>query len=130
MRNIFVKSTVSFFALAAFLGASFLMPVGIMGMEHHEGMPMTNCPFMFGEEAICAMSVFEHISSWQAMMTAIPAQIVILVLLALAVAYSFLRWLYDPPDLFPPRVYTPLGFSYSFFFCALLLGNTISPRAP
>lgn len=129
MRNILLKYAVSFFVLAAFLGASFLMPIGIMGVEYHEGMPMTNCPFMFGGETICAMSVFEHIPSWQAMVTAIPAQITILALLALVVAYSFLRWLYDPPDLSPPRAYTSQGFSCNFFFYALL-GNTISPRAP
>jgi hypothetical protein len=129
MKNTFVKSIVLFFALAAFLGVALWIPIGMMGMERHEGMPMTDCPFMFGEEALCAMSVFEHISLWQAMMTAIPPEIVVLVLLA-AAALWFLRYLYDPPDLSSTRFYIPLRFSYTSLFCSLLLGSAISPRAP
>lgn len=125
-----MKQFAAFLALAIFLVMALWMPIGMISMEHHEGMPMTNCPFMFSEVAICAMSVFEHISSWQVMTTVIPPKLVVLVLFALAAAHWFLRHMYDPPDLSPLRVYIPLRFSHASLFHSLLLESTISPRAP
>ena len=122
------RLSIAFIALALFIGTTLWMP-GMTGMDHG-GMPMTDCPFMFGEEALCAMSALEHISSWKAMMTVIPPEIVVVVLLAFAAAYWFLRLLYDPPDPFFSRVYASLRLSSASPFSTILLGSAISPRAP
>lgn len=130
MKNTRTGHIIALLVLAAFLAVAFLMPVGMLSMEHHEGIPMSNCPFMFGEEAICAMSVFEHISLWQALMRAIPYEIVGLMLLFTCVVIGFLRHLFDPPDVILSRRSLPLWHSTISSPAALLLGSVINPCAP
>lgn len=120
--------------ILAFLYVSvFALPM-MATMEHHEmGGSMSNCPFMVGETALCEMNIFDHIASWQAMFTALPAElsIVLLLLLSLVLTWVSLRHLFDPPDTSQLQSY----FSYSRethapSFTKLLLGSVISPRAP
>lgn len=122
---------VSSFVLAAFLAAASWVPFGMADMmEYHEGMPMTNCPFMFGEEAVCAMSAFEQISSWQAMVTAVPIATVVVILLALLILFGSVLHAYDPPGLHS-RSEGILPWSlFPVPLFAILLRSVISPRAP
>ncbi|RJQ36437.1 hypothetical protein C4552_04070 [Candidatus Parcubacteria bacterium] len=129
MEHTLIKSSVSIVALAVCIGPMLVLPVGVMGMAH-DGAPMINCPFMFGEKAICTMPAFEHISLWQALMTAIPPGIPVLALLAFAAARLFLRRTCDPPDPPRPRIFVPEGFLRDSLFSTLLLETATSPRAP
>lgn len=129
-----VKSLLYSTVLLAFLTVSiFALPM-MATMGHHEmGGTMSNCPFMVGETALCAMNVLDHIASWQAMFTALPTELstILLLLLSLVLTWVWLRHLFDPPD--TSQQQSPFSYSretYALSFSQLLLGSAISPRAP
>lgn len=133
--SIHLKKLIFSLALIAFLGVSVFGMFAMVGMEHHQEMggAMSNCPFMIGETALCNMTPFDHIASWQAMFIALPAELstIVLLLLALVLSWVWLRHLFDPPDTSQLQSH----FSYSSdthapSFATLLLGSVISPRAP
>jgi len=133
MRNLLKNNLLYGAIILAFLAVGTFSPLSMAGMEHHEMGGTSNCPFMIGETAICQMNVFDHIASWQAMFTALPAELstIILLLLALVLSWVWLRHLFDPPDTSQLQSH----FSYSrdthaLSFALLLLGSVISPRAP
>lgn len=130
MSNVHIKHSIALFALAAFLGITFLPSLGMVNMERHTGTPMSSCPFMLGGSTLCTMSVLEHISSWQTLVTAVLPGIVALALFLAIVVLGFLQLLRDPPDRSPPRAYAPLRLPYALLLVSLLLGSAISPRAP
>lgn len=129
-----VKSLFYGTILLAFLTVSVFALPAMATMGHHEmGGVVSNCPFMVGETALCGMNVLDHIASWQAMFTSLPAQLstIVLLLLALVLSWVWLRHLFDPPDTSQLQHH----FSYSRethapSFASLLLGSVISPRAP
>jgi hypothetical protein len=60
---------------------------------------MTGCPLM-GMPVICNMNVQEHIAAWQSMFSAIPTQILLLLVLLLVTSRPIFRYLtYRPPEL-------------------------------
>ncbi len=109
---------------------------GLFGMAtlvHHNEMAMVGCPFMVGETAICEMNVFDHITSWQVMLTATSPQVSVLALLLLMMlfAFSLLRYFYGSPDASQLKSYfSYFGPAYSQSLTSLFLGSAISPRAP
>lgn len=91
-----LKPIIAAFSLAAFLAVGVF---GMMAMTGHHHEP--GCPFMPGEQAICQMDAFDHISAWQEAFTAVVPSLVILLL---AVAVVFYVWRREwPPDI-PARV--------------------------
>lgn len=71
---------------------------GNMGLSHFGmstdadgNMTTSNCPFMFGQTAICTMSPLEHIAAWQSMFASLPAGAISIlgVLLLAAFIYRF-----------------------------------------
>ena len=67
--------TIAFIAVAGF---------GLMAMpsHHHE----VGCPFMPGEQVVCPMNAFDHISAWQNMFTTtLPTLVVLLLAIAFVV---------------------------------------------
>jgi hypothetical protein len=88
-----LKNTIAALSIAAFL---VIGSVGIMAMSGHHHEP--GCPFMPGEQAICQMDAFDHISAWQSTFTTILPTVVSLVLL-IGVVFVFWKY-YSPPDLF------------------------------
>lgn len=80
------------FALSAFIAVGVF---GMMGMEGHHHEP--GCPFMPGENVICQMDVFDHISAWQHMFTSVVPSLVILLLSAAVVVFVGQRK--RPPDI-------------------------------
>lgn len=131
---IHIKKLTFLLALTAFLSVSIFGMFAMVGMEHHQEMSgMSNCPFMIGETALCSMTPFDHIASWQAMFTALPVELstIILLLLALVLSWVWLRHLFDPPDISQQQ--SDLSYSsdtHAPSFATLLLGSVISPRAP
>mgnify|MGYP001559799056 CR=1 FL=1 len=64
---------------------------------------MTGCPIM-GMPVICNMNAQEHITAWQSMFSAIPTQVLLLLILLLVVGRLIFRYLiYKPPELFRYR---------------------------
>jgi hypothetical protein len=87
----FIKTTTAILFIAVFLTVG---SVGIMAMSGHHHEP--GCPFMPGEQVICQMDVFDHISAWQSTFASILPTIVPLILL---VGIVSVFWKYDsPPD--------------------------------
>jgi hypothetical protein len=90
-----LKKTIGILLLTAyvFTGGYFLMGT----MDHHE---MSGCPFMPGEQAICQMDAFDHISAWQSTFAAVLPTVLILVIIAAAIILTWRHW-YPPPDSIP-----------------------------
>ncbi len=129
MRKILQSFSYGLLAISFLYVSVFALPM--MAMNHHDGMAMGNCPFMVGEVALCEMNVLDHIASWQAMLTTLPpVETVLFLLLALLLSHVVFRFLYDPPDTSPPRRISLRVEPFSLSFRTLLLGTTISPRAP
>jgi hypothetical protein len=121
----FIKTTIAILSIAAFL---VIGSVGIMAMSGHHHEP--GCPFMPGEQAICQMDVFDHISAWQSTFTTVVPELVVYLLLAAAV---FVAWrYYSPPDLFvrvplARRKFEPARVSV---VQELFSSGILNPRAP
>lgn len=118
---------------SAFLYVSVFTLPSMAMRYHHDGMSMSNCPFMVGEVTLCEMNVLDHIASWQAMFTALPAGLstILLLLLSLVLAWVWLRHLFDPPDTSQTQPYLSyVRETHASSFNVLLLGSVISPRAP
>ncbi len=103
----------------------FVMPFRMVGMDHHEAMPMTNCPFMFDRDKLCMMSVLEHILSWQQLTTMVVNDVSSLFLVLLFGTFTILvgclelcaKWIV-PIHVFFLR------------YCIRLFGTSLFPRAP
>lgn len=90
------------FLLISAVGAAYS---GAM-MSHGD---MTGCPLTGYSAAACNTNLLQHLSIWQSMFTAIPAPILLSVLLLLLTAFFFVRfrqflWLLHPP-LQPIRIW-------------------------
>lgn len=93
-----LKPIISTFVLIAFLAVGVF---GLMAMTGHHHEP--GCPFMPGEQAICQMDVFDHISAWQNAFTAIVPLFIIL--LSFAAIALYIRHKERPPDIpIRPRI--------------------------
>ena len=118
----------------AFLYVSIFALPTMAITHHHDGVSMSNCPLMFGENAVCDMSIFDHIASWKAMFAVLPIKLTatVLLLTSFVIAFIRLRYLFDPPDASQEK------FLFSFLaegqlgslFAVLILGSVVSPRAP
>lgn len=117
----------------AFLSVSVFGIFGMMEMDHHEAGSASTCPFMAGETVLCMMDAFDHIALLQGMTASLPIGLltIISLLIALAIKRTWLRYLFGPPN--TPQQQSFFSCSreiYTISFALLLLGSTISPRAP
>lgn len=95
-----LKTTIAFTILSAYIAfGSFLM----MGMMDHHPMD-GGCPFMPGEQVVCQMDAFDHISAWQSTFVAIVPTILALSILAAVIVLTW-RHCYPPPDFVPIRIH-------------------------
>lgn len=65
--------------LGVLFGSLFQVSAGM-----HAGAPSTGCPYMQQQDALCSMSLLDHLSAWQAHFTATVAPFVQLLLLLTA----------------------------------------------
>ena len=108
-----------------FIAVAVFGVVAITPSHHQPG-----CPFMPGEQAICPMGLFEHISAWKNIFTvSIPAIFIILIFAALL---NFAFWLFHlPPRL--PVVFRRLkikNFFYNNLYQELFSQGILNPKAP
>lgn len=87
MKRIAISILLISFFLVGALGMAF--PGMMMG---HGDVGMVGCPLMGHDAAVCNMNPLDHLSMWQTMFAAIPAQTVITALLLLLAAFFLLRF--------------------------------------
>ena len=123
-----MKSVIVALILIAFVTLGGFGVFAMAGMDGHHHEP--GCPFMPGEQAICAMTALDHISAWQSTFTTtLPT---LFVYLLLAVAVLFVWKYYSPPDLFvrqllPSRNREPISVS---LYQELFSNGILNPKAP
>ncbi len=88
------SKTLALFVLLAYL---YLGVFSLLTMSGHHHMPMTDCPYMVGQQSVCAMDTFEHLTAWKSLVLAVPSIIYILTLFVLV--FSFQTLLSSSPPL-------------------------------
>lgn len=68
--------TIAYIALSVF---SLYM---IAGHVSHDGIPVSDCPYMVGGHSMCSMDFSSHITAWQNMVRALLPSIVLLSIIA------------------------------------------------
>lgn len=74
--------------ITIFLGIMFLSLFPMLGTvtASHQMSGANDCPFMTGQEVLCAMNLNEHIGAWKAVFaTALPAVFTLFLVLSVAV---------------------------------------------
>ncbi len=123
-----MKSATSSFILIAFVTLSGFGVLTMTGMDGHHHEP--GCPFMRGEQAICNMTVLDHITAWQNTFTAI---VPILFVYLQFVAIVLLVWKYhSPPDFFVRRLLSRCTEEHASvpFYQQLFSSGILNPKAP
>ncbi|OHA85618.1 MAG: hypothetical protein A2408_01015 [Candidatus Yonathbacteria bacterium RIFOXYC1_FULL_52_10] len=120
-QRMIVARIISVVFVVVALGGVF----GMMVMEHHTETP--TCVFMPGEDALCPMTVLEHLTRWQNAMTASTSLFAVFAL-AVIVAYVIRASRAAPPACTSRRRWFGQLNNRQFF--GVLFGTTISPRAP
>lgn len=88
------QTFIATFVLFAYLALGSFLMVGMM--DHHD-MVMGGCPFMPGEQSMCQMNAFDHITAWQSMFTGVLPTVLVLALIATTTIFFWRLW-YPPPD--------------------------------
>lgn len=94
------SKTLTLFVLIAYL---YLGVFSLLSMSGHDHMPMTDCPYMVGQQSMCAMDTFEHLTAWKSLVLTIPSFIYVLTLLVLV--FSFQHLLSSSPPLLRQLLY-------------------------
>lgn len=96
----------------------------IAGHASH-GMPMSHCPYMEGQHAMCSMNVFSHITAWQHIVNIVfPA---ILLLVVIIVAFPQLPLTINPS---PPTAITRRPEGQVFLYVELFSQGILNPKIP
>jgi hypothetical protein len=90
-----IKVLAAMIILVAYAGLS---TVGILSMSpmSHSGHHEPTCPYMVGEQALCQMTIGEHVSAWQQFSRAVFPDVLLLAI-ALVALYGFSYRLYRSP---------------------------------
>lgn len=61
----------------------------LAGHLSHDGMPMSDCPYMAGQHSICPMDFSSHITAWQNMVrTILPTVLLLIIITAVFVTWQ------------------------------------------
>lgn len=122
-----MKLLVSTLILIVFvtIGGFGMFVVTGMDGHHHEA----ECPFMLGEQAVCAMTVLDHILAWQRVFTVtFPAMFIYLLGAAVTCVWKY----YCLPDFFVRKL--PLRRSEDYVsissYQELFSNGILNPKAP
>lgn len=77
-----MRRLISSVVLAAFAGGA-LLSLMLMGAAVHDGVGKFGCPLMPLQATVCTMTALDHVAAWQAMFTAIPQGMILLILAVL-----------------------------------------------
>lgn len=109
----------------AYVALSVFSLFMLAGHLSHDGMPMTDCPYMAGQHSICPMDFSSHIAAWQDTVRSILPTIVLLVIVA-AVFVSWRAKNENGPPVFlrrrPERQISP--------YTALFSRGILNPKIP
>lgn len=95
----------------------------LLSQHHHE----IGCPFMPGENTVCDMGVFDHLSAWEALFTVTIPALFVLAFVATVVSIVIFFNSSDPPLTHWARV---SRFDTHHRLRELLLLDILNPRAP
>lgn len=119
--------------VATILLVGIFAPLGMAGMGDHHMAGAERCPFMPTQAVLCEMNIMAHIASWQTLFSALsPEFFASLLLTLLLLSFVFLKRVFAPPRSNAlERLHLPYWDEISTHPLSLvLLGNSISPRAP
>jgi hypothetical protein len=125
MKLLRSKIIVGILVTFAYIALSVFSLFMLAGHLSHEGMPMSDCPYMTGRHSICPMDFSSHINAWQDMVrTLLPT-----VLLLIIIAAVFVTWqakIENGPPLFlrrrPERQISP--------YTELFSRGILNPKIP
>lgn len=119
-----MKRVLISFALLGYISLA-LFGVFAMGQVHHHAMGTgDNCPFLLGEQAICTMSLTDHVSAWQSLfVSTIELMVTLTVVGCCVLFYFFLR----TQNVSPPRWYTKPA--YEQFMTTLFSNGILHSKA-
>ncbi len=111
---------------AALVGYMLLAVFGLVvmsSMEHHSMSGMNHCPFMIGEQALCTMSVVDHVSAWQSLVSVTLAVSVVVLL-----PYFFVFFILNlrPPN--TARARTHIRPLHENLFTRLFSSGILNPK--
>ncbi|MBI2475875.1 MAG: hypothetical protein HYV67_01370 [Candidatus Taylorbacteria bacterium] len=100
----FAKLSAGLFIIVLLLaGAAGAAHAGMMAGQGNMG-DMVGCALMGHNEAVCGMNPLKHLSGWQNLFAAVPAQNAMMLFMLLLALFFFLRFnqylrfLYPPPQ--------------------------------
>lgn len=122
-----LKTTIAFTILSAYIAFGSFLMMGMMDHHHMSG----GCPFMPGEQVVCQMDAFDHISAWQSTFVAIAPTILALSILAAVTVLTLRHW-YPPPDFVPIRIYYYRRTEVAIipFYQELFSNGILNPKIP
>lgn len=114
-------------ALVVFVSVCILGVV-MVSVHHHQ----PGCPFMPGEKVVCQMTIYEHLSAWKFVQTAIPLFFSLFAFVALGfVVAKTLRLVVLPHLLRCQKSSVVIYFSVSHnFYSDLFSRGILNPRIP
>ncbi len=117
-----LKQKLSIFILIIFIAMAVFGILSIPPTHHHE----LGCPFMIGEQSICPMGLFEHISAWQSIFTVSISYIFSLIIIL------FFIFTTHPPNLleFTAKRWVRNNFFFTFLYQELYSEGILNPKAP
>jgi hypothetical protein len=88
-------------ATTILVGYLFLSIFSVFHMAHMSamGMPMDHCPYMVGEQSLCAMNTTDHLIVWQQQFSSALFHSFVMIL-SLIPLVGIVLWYYSPPDPF------------------------------
>lgn len=100
----------TFLSASILIGYLFLSIFAIFHLAHMRtnGMGMHPCPYMTGEQAVCTMTLSEHIGEWQ-QYTNIIVPILIVFFIAIAIVFYW-KW-----SLYNNQYFSRTSKRFSFF---------------
>jgi ABC-type uncharacterized transport system permease subunit len=81
----------------AYIALSVFSLFMLAGHLSHDGMPMTDCPYMAGQHSVCPMDFSSHIAAWEDMVRSILPTLLLLIVVAFAVVWWQAREENGPP---------------------------------
>jgi len=109
----------------AYIALSVFSLFMLAGHLSHEGMPMSDCPYMAGQHSVCPMDFSSHITAWEDMVQTILPTVLLLIIIAVV----FISWkpnVENDPPLFlrrrPERQISP--------YTELFSRGILNPKIP
>lgn len=91
------KPIVGILITFAYIAMSVFSLFLLAGHLSHNGMPMSDCPYMAGQHSICPMDFSSHITAWEDMVRTILPTVLLLIIVAVVFISSQQKAENGPP---------------------------------